>query len=325
MKIFLLLISALFILSSSIFAFEVYFNSPPDGEQMEKSIIDLINSARHSIHLSIYSINDQKIEEALKEKSADGVDVRIVMEGDNYSKRIKDLSSLDIVADPLDNGLMHSKYMIVDERYVYFGSANFTSSSFFKDFNNILIFDSEKFARAFEIDFERMRAGFFESSKNNEATSVIAEGIKIQLAFSPSSRPFNLIIENLKSAKFEVDAAIYAFSDARIALTLMALDKKGVKVRIIADDEWNSSIYSFVPKMEEFKFFRKFKNIEGLFHNKYFIIDPNTYNAKVITGSYNFTLSAEQENSESLAVIHSKEIAQLYLKNFEELWEKTAP
>jgi phosphatidylserine/phosphatidylglycerophosphate/cardiolipin synthase-like enzyme len=57
-------------------------------------------------------------------------------------------------------------------------------------------------------------------------------------------------------------------------------------------------------------------------HNKYIVIDPMTDRAKVITGSYNLTLSAEQKNSEIITILYSKEIAQLYMKNFDLLWAK---
>jgi|UniRef100_A0A7V3RE33 phosphatidylserine/phosphatidylglycerophosphate/cardiolipin synthase-like enzyme len=321
-RIILSILSILIFFSIQSFGWEVFFNSPPSSVKMRESILTLLESARYSIHLAIYNLDDEEIISLLNEKMSQGVDVKLVMEGENYVKNIKKLSSLDVVADPIDNGLMHSKYLIVDGHIVWFGSTNFTNSSFYKDLNNSLIFDSENFAEALEIDFKKMREGYFEESRNSEIAKIMAEGIRIDLAFSPSEESFNSLIDALKSAKEEVDVAIYSFSDARIALTLIALDEKGVKVRILADDEWNSSTYSFVPEMEEFKFLRKFKNIKGLFHNKYIVIDPMTDRAKVITGSYNLTLSAEQKNSEIITILYSKEIAQLYMKNFDLLWAK---
>ena len=48
-------------------------------------------------------------------------------------------------------------------------------------------------------------------------------------------------------------------------------------------------------------------------HNKIMIIDGET----VITGSFNFTKSAEEHNAENLLVIRSKELAAKYAANWQ--------
>jgi phosphatidylserine/phosphatidylglycerophosphate/cardiolipin synthase-like enzyme len=52
--------------------------------------------------------------------------------------------------------------------------------------------------------------------------------------------------------------------------------------------------------------------IGGLMHHKVFIID----NQIVITGSYNFSRSAEERNDENILVIYNTDIAQEFLKEF---------
>ena len=49
-------------------------------------------------------------------------------------------------------------------------------------------------------------------------------------------------------------------------------------------------------------------------HNKVMIIDGKT----VITGSFNFTKAAEDNNAENLLVIRDKELAERYIKNWQE-------
>ncbi len=320
MKKMLILLNLLIFLSLSSFSWEVFFNSPPDPLQLKDSVLKIIDLANKTIYISIYSLNDEDVISSLKAKSFEGVDVKIVMEGENYVKDIKMLSDLDIVADPLDNGLMHSKYIVVDGKYVWFGSTNLTNSGFYHDFNNSIIFESPELASIFEKDFQKMREGYFEGAKDDEFATLSVDNVEMEVCFSPSEKTFESIIKMLKSAKSEVDVAIYSFSDPRIALTLAALDEKGVKVRVLADESWNSSSYSFIPKMKEFSFVRKYRLSNGLFHHKYIIIDPKGRDPVVITGSYNLTLSAELKNDETLVIIHSKEIALRYLENFESLY-----
>ena len=51
-------------------------------------------------------------------------------------------------------------------------------------------------------------------------------------------------------------------------------------------------------------------------HNKYAVIDGET----VISGSFNWTKSAEYRNDENLVVINSKNLAKIYEENFKKLW-----
>jgi phosphatidylserine/phosphatidylglycerophosphate/cardiolipin synthase-like enzyme len=48
-------------------------------------------------------------------------------------------------------------------------------------------------------------------------------------------------------------------------------------------------------------------------HNKIMIIDKAT----VITGSFNFTKAAEEKNAENLLIISAKELARLYIENWQ--------
>ncbi|WP_456400554.1 phospholipase D-like domain-containing protein [Mesoaciditoga sp.] len=313
----LLTLAALFAFFASLsFSWSVYFTDPPHDGLLKSSFVNLISKAKYSIDLAIYNLSDEDVINLLKEKENDGVNVRIVMEGKNYVDNIQSLKALNVTADPVEGGLMHDRFAIIDDEYVWFGSANLTHSSFYNDLNNAVIFHSFKLANAFKAVFDSMFKGFFASEKSEFATSLSAENVKVDIIFSPEGGIFKKVIDELKGARKDVYVAMYAFSDVRIALTLMLLEERGVKIHVIADSSWNSSKYSVVNKMHEFGF-KMYENPYGLLHDKYVIIDPCESDAKVITGSYNFTHSAQSKNDEFIVVLHSKKIAQLYLKNFE--------
>ncbi|MBI5180934.1 MAG: phospholipase D family protein, partial [Nitrospirae bacterium] len=48
------------------------------------------------------------------------------------------------------------------------------------------------------------------------------------------------------------------------------------------------------------------------------VIDDNI----VITGSFNWTASADKRNDENLLFINNKEAAEAYKKKFDKLWER---
>jgi phosphatidylserine/phosphatidylglycerophosphate/cardiolipin synthase-like enzyme len=56
-------------------------------------------------------------------------------------------------------------------------------------------------------------------------------------------------------------------------------------------------------------------------HNKVMIIDKTT----VITGSFNFTKAAEENNAENLLIIKSKELANIYIENWMKHKEHSEP
>ncbi len=59
----------------------------------------------------------------------------------------------------------------------------------------------------------------------------------------------------------------------------------------------------------------------GLMHHKVFVIDGQI----VVTGSYNFTASAEKSNDENLVVIDNPEIAAQFIKEFQRVYAMAQP
>jgi phosphatidylserine/phosphatidylglycerophosphate/cardiolipin synthase-like enzyme len=57
-----------------------------------------------------------------------------------------------------------------------------------------------------------------------------------------------------------------------------------------------------------------FDGAHAIAHNKVMVIDDET----VITGSFNFTESAEERNAENLIVIRSRELAAKYAANWQQ-------
>jgi hypothetical protein len=56
-------------------------------------------------------------------------------------------------------------------------------------------------------------------------------------------------------------------------------------------------------------------------HHKFFVIDNRT----VITGSYNPTKHANEENDENIVIIHNGTIAELYAVEFKKMWTEWYP
>ena len=134
-------------------------------------------------------------------------------------------------------------------------------------------------------------------------------------------------LNNIKSSKTSIDIASYGW--ANIPAINKAFEdalKRGVNIRIIYDTNTKNTNYY----TETDSFLEKFQNIRSdkiqdnpkltnfLMHNKFAVFD----NEKVYTGSMNFsTTGFSGFNHNNAIIINSKQIAQLYEKEFNQMYE----
>ncbi len=151
-------------------------------------------------------------------------------------------------------------------------------------------------------------------------------GGDIRVFFSPKGGCTDAILYEIDKAEKGIDAAVYAFTSRPIAQALVRAKRRGVKIRIIIDKKFCTE-----SRFCKYKYLVKrripVKLVSpppgprgriGLMHNKFAVIDGKV----VITGSFNWTASAEKLNYENLLVIYSKKLAQIYEKEFEKLWTR---
>jgi len=135
----------------------------------------------------------------------------------------------------------------------------------------------------------------------------------IQVYFSPSSSPTAAIIETLDNAKESVHVQAYSFTSAPIAAALKRAHDKGVAVKVILDKSQVSEKYTSATFLTRAGIPVWIDSKHAIAHNKVMVVDGRT----VITGSFNFTKSAEERNAENLLVINDGLIANRYLANWE--------
>src|SRR5208283_4105172 len=135
-----------------------------------------------------------------------------------------------------------------------------------------------------------------------------------QVYFSPRGGCTEAIVKALNKAKFEVLVQAYSFTSKDIAQALVDAHKRGVHVDIIIDKSNRNkkgkySAADFTAHMG----IPTFVDAEhAIAHNKVMIIDGDV----VVTGSFNFTKAAENNNAENLIIIQSKELAKIYNDNW---------
>ena len=124
------------------------------------------------------------------------------------------------------------------------------------------------------------------------------------------------MITELNKARKSIDIAMYAFTSREIAQALVAAKDRHVKVRIALDTAQIKDPFSKCKFLVSKGFNVKFRMGPGLLHDKFAVIDDR----EVITGSFNWTQTAEKKNAENLLIIQDRELAWKYAKQFRHLW-----
>ena len=131
------------------------------------------------------------------------------------------------------------------------------------------------------------------------------------------------ILTNINNARETIDMAIYGYSRTpAIENALISAIERGVKVRLVYD--MNPSGQNIYPDTDIItKILHSNKSDIGsleansIMHNKFYIFD----NKILITGSANLShTDMSGFNSNVIAVIESEEIAQMYKKEFEQMY-----
>jgi len=141
----------------------------------------------------------------------------------------------------------------------------------------------------------------------------------VQVAFTPWDDAESLLLETLGRARREILVQAYLLTSRAIAASLIAAKQRGLEVRVLADarqhaDNPSSLLSSLAEKGIPVWLETRYRNA----HNKIMIIDAGTKDVAIVTGSYNFTRSAQRMNSENLFLIRGNlALARRFRQNWE--------
>ncbi len=149
----------------------------------------------------------------------------------------------------------------------------------------------------------------------------------VQVAFTPGDDAGKLIADAINSAHHQVLVQTFSFTHRKIADALIAAKRRGVDVKVIADKDQTHRIRtSLVSKIaaEGVSVFIDSKHTSA--HNKVMVIDADSPDATLITGSFNFTHAAQYRNAENVLVIRGNSaLTDLYLENWQRHYKHSQP
>jgi phosphatidylserine/phosphatidylglycerophosphate/cardiolipin synthase-like enzyme len=149
----------------------------------------------------------------------------------------------------------------------------------------------------------------------------------VEVAFTPGEDIPAIILKHIGEAKKSVRVQAFLFTDRRIVNALLAARKRGVEVALIGDKTQHDA--GKVKYLDALKRAGANVYLNGNFassHNKVIIVDGRADGATVITGSYNFTNSAQTKNAENLVVISGNAtLTDRFVDNFEKHLAQSSP
>lgn len=137
--------------------------------------------------------------------------------------------------------------------------------------------------------------------------------------FSPNGGCQEAVVTQISKAQRSIDIAMYSFTSRDIAQALVEAKKRQVKVRVVLDNAEIKEPFSKSRYLIGKGINVKFRLGPGLMHNKFAVID----NRILLTGSFNWTSSADKKNAENLLIMTDKGLAQRYAKQFKLLWSQS--
>ncbi len=142
------------------------------------------------------------------------------------------------------------------------------------------------------------------------------DGTISEVCFSKPQKCDALIANILRGAQRYAYVAVYSFTNDLLADVLIELKSRGVEVKVVMEGQQANIRGSEYQRLAEAGVEVRIDGNPDLMHHKFVVIDDKT----VITGSYNWSVAAEDKNDENLIVIQSREIALLYRSEFERVW-----
>jgi len=139
---------------------------------------------------------------------------------------------------------------------------------------------------------------------------------EVRAYFSPDGGCTDAVVAALTLAKSNVLVQAYSFTSAPIAKALVDAKKRGVNVQVILDKSQRTERYSSATFLANEGIQVLIDPAHSIAHNKVMVIDG----VVVITGSFNFTNSAETRNAENFLILKSPDLARIYKAEWEKHW-----
>ncbi len=136
--------------------------------------------------------------------------------------------------------------------------------------------------------------------------------------FSPGEECLQAILSNIRQARNKIRICLFTISDDRIAEELISKKRQGVSIKIITDNDKMFDRGSDIEKLHRAGIPIRVDETDNHMHHKFALFDSDI----TLTGSYNWTRSAERYNHENILITDSNKVLRQFNKEFDSLWDE---
>ena len=266
---------------------QVYFTTPGSpNQEIPQALVKLIDQAKTSIDIAAFEFNLDPVADALIQAKNRGVKIEWItddkygLEADNkanhgqFDRLIK--AGITVKSDHR-SGLMHDKFIILDQQVVWTGSTNLTVNGTQKNNNNVLVMRSPEIATIYEGEFQEMQAGKFgkTSPSTVEEQKAIVKDTPVQILFGAEDNVAKFLVEEIAKASKSIQFMAFSFTHDQMGGNYGGKKlKQGVKVQGIFELKGSQTQYSELPSFILPKKFPCAKMATPqTFHHKVIILD----------------------------------------------------
>jgi phosphatidylserine/phosphatidylglycerophosphate/cardiolipin synthase-like enzyme len=311
----------------------VYFNAPT-GESDESFYVNgideplaaAIGEVQATLDIAAFEFDNEVLTQAVLDAHERGVTVRIVTDDEHGLEEEDESIPLFIeegipVVDDSRSGLMHNKFMIMDNTTVWTGSMNYTRNGVYRNNNHLLALRSQRAVQAYQTEFDEM---FIRSEFGTTSTEGTAEytqdGTPVEILFASEDDVVGAITDEIALAEDRIRFMAFSFTHDEIGEAMMQAAANGITLEGIFELRGSQTEFSELGRM-----FCSGNDVRQdgngyVLHHKVILIDDHT----VLTGSFNFSNNATTSNDENLLIIKDPDLLALFLTEYERRWAEAA-
>ncbi|MGB1888783.1 MAG: phospholipase D-like domain-containing protein, partial [Akkermansiaceae bacterium] len=141
---------------------------------------------------------------------------------------------------------------------------------------------------------------------------------KASAFFSPGDDCLHRIRQLISESRSALDICVFTITDDRIVQRLEEAQARGVKIRIISDNDKSMDSGSDLAHLSKSGIDCRLDRTDAHMHHKFAISDQDL----LLTGSYNWTRAAAAENDENIVITNNPRLVRSFTRKFEEIWSK---
>jgi len=157
-----------------------------------------------------------------------------------------------------------------------------------------------------------------------DAIKVLADppraGAQQRVWFGPEEPMADALVTLIEGSRKSIDVAVFTITDDRVSNALQRAHDRGVPVRILTDDDKARDKGSDVDRLARHGLAVRFDQSPHHFHHKFAVFDRRS----VVTGSYNWTRSADAVNRENFLLSDDPSLVGSYASGFDRMWRELA-